>query len=289
MGTGGNREIARRLDEAADLLETQGANPFRVNAYRRAATTIGALDEDLAELVGERGYAALEDLPTIGSGIAASIHEMLATGRWGQLERLRGTTDAVSLFTTLPGVGKDLATGIHDALDVETLEALESAAYDGRLEAVPGVGPRRLKAIRAGLAVALGRSRRLPHAGRPAAPPVGLLLEVDAAYREQAEADKLRRIAPRRFNPTGEAWLPLMHLTRQGWHFTALYSNTARAHELGRMRDWVVIYFYDHDHEEGQCTVVTETTGRLKGRRVVRGREPECGAHYLPPASQESA
>jgi len=67
---------------------------------------------------------------------------------------------------------------------------------------------------------------------------------------------------------------------RDPWHFTALFSNTARAHELNRTRDWVVIYFYDDDHDEGQHTVVTETSGRLKGRRVVRGREAECRDFY---------
>ena len=54
----------------------------------------------------------------------------------------------------------------------------------------------------------------------------------------------------------------------------------ARAHELGRTRDWVVIYYYDGEHVEAQCTVVTETRGALAGRRVVRGREEECRAHY---------
>ena len=46
------------------------------------------------------------------------------------------------------------------------------------------------------------------------------------------------------------------------------------------MRDWVVIYFYDDSHEEGQHTVVTETRGPLTGQRVVRGRETECRAWY---------
>lgn len=80
----------------------------------------------------------------------------------------------------------------------------------------------------------------------------------------------------RRFNPGNEAWLPILHAQRGSWHFTALYSNSALAHRLDRTRDWVVIYFYDDDHVERQRTVVTESHGPLKGRRVVRGREPEC-------------
>jgi hypothetical protein len=108
---------------------------------------------------------------------------------------------------------------------------------------------------------------------------VASILEVDAAYRRGEARNELRRITPRRFNPERKAWLPILHLERNGWHFTALFSNTARAHELGKSRDWVVISF-SRDGDEGQCTVVTEWQGPLQGRRVVRGREAECRAHY---------
>ncbi|HEX6053193.1 MAG TPA: hypothetical protein VFZ21_28190, partial [Gemmatimonadaceae bacterium] len=62
-------------------------------------------------------------------------------------------------------------------------------------------------------------------------------------------------------------------------HYTALFSNTARAHELRKTRDWVVLYFDGRDGER-QHTIVTATTGPCKGRRVVRGREAECEAYY---------
>ena len=86
-------------------------------------------------------------------------------------------------------------------------------------------------------------------------------------------------MVPRRFNPSGTAWLPILHAERGGWSFTALFSNTARAHALGRTNDWVVI-FCERDGVERQCTVVTEITGPLRGRRVVRGREQDCRQHY---------
>ena len=101
------------------------------------------------------------------------------------------------------------------------------------------------------------------------------IYDIDAEYRNKAAAGELPKIAPRRFNPEGKAWLPILHAEKGGWHFTALFSNTARAHELGRTGDWVVIYFYDDEHSEAQCTVVTETHGPMKGQRVVRGRETE--------------
>jgi DNA polymerase (family 10) len=112
-----------------------------------------------------------------------------------------------------------------------------------------------------------------------AAPDVALLLDVDREYRDKARAGELVRIAPRRFNPEHKAWLPVLHTRRGAWHFTALLSNTERAHELHRTYDWVVI-LWPTAAGEGQATVVTERRGALAGQRVVRGREPECARHY---------
>jgi len=283
VATSINARCADRLREAADLLEAQRANPFRVSAYRKAAATVLGLEGNIADIVEREGLPGLEALPGIGRGIASALLEMTRTGRWIQLERLRGNADPVQLLTVVPGLGHRLAERIHEELHVDTLEALELAAHDGRLESVPGVGPRRASAIRASLQSMLSRSRPRFVAGMRASargPSVGTLLAVDAEYRKGAEAGRLSTIAPRRFNPSGEAWLPVLHAVRDGWHFTALYSNTAQAHQLNRTRDWVVLYFYDDEHAEGQHTVVTETHGALTGRRVVRGRESECRNLY---------
>jgi len=278
-----NAQCAVRLREAADLLHSQGANPFRVSAYRKAAAMMVDLPEDLQALIDREGLPGLEALPHVGRGIAAALLEMSRTGRWTQLERLRGSADPVQLLTVVPGLGHRLAERIHEELHIDTLEALELAAHDGRLESVPGVGPRRAASIRASLQAMLSRSR--PHravaaTGTIEEPPVAMLLDVDREYRQRAADGDLPTIAPRRFNPSGEAWLPVLHTTRDPWHFTALFSNTAQAHQLGRTRDWVVLYFYDDEHAEGQHTVVTETHGPLVGQRVVRGREAECRTHY---------
>jgi hypothetical protein len=275
-------QVAAFLRQAAELLQAQGANPFRVGAYRKAADGVLAYEGDLRELFERKGLQGLDELPGVGAGIAAAIGEMLRTGRWSQLERLRGSLDPVQLFQTVPGIGPGLARRLHDELHVDTLEGLEAAAHDGRLDAVPGVGERRAAAIRAALAAILERSRlRRRTGGRAPAeePPVEALLDVDREYREKAARGLLPTIAPKRFNPDGKAWLPVLHTHRADWSFTALFSNTARAHELGRTRDWVVVYFYDGEHTEGQRTVVTETRGPLARQRVVRGREAECVAH----------
>lgn len=274
-----NREVAMKLREAADLLALQGANPFRIMAFRNAAATILEMPRDIREIAENEGPEGLIAIPHIGRGIASAIIEIVATGRWGRLDRLRGELDAGRLFCSVPGIGPALAERIHDDLHIDSLEELEVAAHDGRLDAVPGIGRRRGAAIRASLAAMLGRPRSAWRAAADA-PPVAVLLNVDQEYRRKGDRGELPLIAPRRFNPEGLAWLPVLHTERGGWHFTALYSNTARAHDLGRTHDWVVIYYYDPDHQENQCTVVTESRGSLEGRRVVRGREYECREFY---------
>ena len=224
----------------------------------------------------------LTRLPGIGESLGRSIERLARTGRLGLLSRLRGHAGPEHLFSTLPGIGLETASRIHEQLGIESLQELETAAHDGRLSRVAGMGPKRVRGIREALA---GRFRRA--AVSAAAPPpqpavhpsVSELLEIDQEYRAQAKAGRLPRIAPQRFNPTGEAWLPVLHTQRGTHHYTALYSNTARAHELGMTKDWVVIY-RDDDGGHGQWTVVTGRYGPLRGRRIVRGREAECAAYY---------
>jgi hypothetical protein len=166
-----------------------------------------------------------------------------------------------------------LADRLYHDLGIETLEDLESAAHDGRLEQILGFGPKRLAGIRDSLAHRLGRIKP-PADGDRERPSVDELLDVDREYREKAAAERLSKIAPRRFNPDRVAWLPILHTTRGRRHYTALFSNTALAHRLNRTGDWVVIYWED-GRGERQCTVVTAHGGSLAGRRVVRGREGE--------------
>ena len=280
-----NPEIADVLERVSDLLEVQNANRYRVRAYRAAAGTIRAHQRPLCEVLAEDGVEALEALPTIGPTIAAHVCELAERLGLTLLDRLEGEVSPERLLCTVPGIGPELAARIHHGLTIDSLEELEAAAHDGRLSSVPGFGPRRVRSIREELGSMLGRSAR-QRARRQAwletrrdvrgpRPDVGTLLDVDAEYREKAAAGILRHITPRRFNPEACAWLPILHTERGDWHLTALYSNTARAHELRRTHDWVVIH-YSRDGNEGQCTVVDETHGPLARRRVVRGREDEC-------------
>jgi putative hydrolase len=276
-----NQDIADKLMEIATLLEEQGANPYRVSAYRNAASVIIHLPRQVSEIVARQDFEGLVALPGIGEGIARSIYEYVALGRMSRLESLKGGHDPVALFESIPGIGPKLAHRIIEHLHIDSLEALEVAAHNQRLEKIPGFSAKKVAMVQAWLARVLGgqRPRAQPH--EPfTEPSVQLILQVDQQYRQKAKAAELPMIAPKRFNPEGKAWLPVMHVTKQGWHFTALFSNTARAHQLNRTDDWVVIYFYDDQHHESQHTVVTETHGALSGQRVVRGRETECHEYY---------
>jgi Holliday junction resolvasome RuvABC DNA-binding subunit len=281
-----NEEIGDLLDRIADLLEHQEANPFRVRAYRNGAESARSAEQSLAKMVEEEDQERLQALSDIGEGLARVITTYVETGRSNLLDRLEGEVSPIAVFTDVPGIGKELAQRIVDTLDIHTLEALERAAHNSNLSEVRGFGPERIHSVKVSLAGMLSRSaqrraeQRTSEEGKeqPAEPSVETLLEVDTEYRERAKAGELKKIAPRRFNPEDKAWLPIMHTEQDGWEFTALYSNTARAHDLDKTHDWVVLYY--ENGRKGQATVVTESSGPLEGKRVVRGREAECRRYY---------
>ena len=235
----------------------------------------------VSDIVARKDFQGLVALPGIGEGIARSIYEYVALGRMSRLESLKGGHDPVALFESIPGIGPKLAHNIIEHLHIDSLEALEAAAYSKRLEKVPGFSPKKVAMVQAWIAQVFGRQHPRPQLqGLFTEPSVQLMLQVDQRYRKKASDAELPKIAPKRFNPENKAWLPVMHVSKQGWHFTALFSNTARAHQLHRTDDWVVITFSDDQHHESQHTVVTETHGDLTGKRVVRGREQECREYY---------
>jgi putative hydrolase len=139
-----NKDISDKLREIADLLQEQGANPFRVNAYRRAANTVDGLSEPMTEIIERQGISGLTDLPGIGIGIARSIYEYVRTGRMSRLDSLKAGHDPIELFEQIPGIGPTLAHRIIEELHIDTLEALELAAQSGRLGKCLGLAKRKL-------------------------------------------------------------------------------------------------------------------------------------------------
>ena len=144
-----NDDVADVLDRVGDLLRTQRANPYRIRAYHDAASTIRSLPRGVAEILKTEGVAGLERLRGIGKRLASSLEELLHRGRLPLLDRLLGEVSPEDLFSTVPGIGDELARRLHRQLDIETLEELELAAHDGRLEKVQGVrATRRARIVR---------------------------------------------------------------------------------------------------------------------------------------------
>lgn len=275
-----NAEIASKLNAIADILDGQGANPYRVKAYRSAAARIQDWNEPMAELLAREGRAGIQRLPNIGKTLAAAVEQLLQTGRSMLLDQIQGTVRPERILTTVAGIGPKTAWRIREALGIESLADLEAAAYDGRLASLPGLGQKKLRTIQESLAGRLRPRLKVPVSKCPkgaALPSVADLLEIDEEYRRKATSGQLPTTVPRRFNRLHQASLPLLHTQRTERRYTAMYSNSARAHEFAADHDWVVIIGPNH---AGPWTVITSQFGPLKGLRIVRGREAECRRFY---------
>jgi len=192
-----NIEVANIFDEVADLLEIQGANPFRIRAYRNAARTVGALGTPVETLVRQDG-GRLAELPGIGRDLAGKIAEICRTGTLPLLKQLsRETPESLVTLLTIPGIGPKRAGLIFNRLGVKTLPQLEKAARAGTLATLPGLGVRTQQAILDGLEqrkahgdrVSLARAeayvRPLVEALRSA--PGVSNLEIAGSFRRRAE------------------------------------------------------------------------------------------------------
>jgi len=134
-----NADIAAVFEEIADRLEIQGANPFRIRAYRNAARMLGELPQEARALL-DKGED-LTRLPGIGDDLAAKIREIVETGHCSLLDRLRRELPpAVTELLQIPGLGPKRVKALYHDLEVQTVEQLYRAARDGRIRALPGFG-----------------------------------------------------------------------------------------------------------------------------------------------------
>lgn len=154
-----NATISAIFDEIADLLDIQGANPFRVRAYRNAARTIGDLGTDVKTLMGQG--TALTDIPGIGEDLASKISEIVETGRCAFLEKQRKEVPpAVIALLRVPGLGPKRVRVLWHDLEIQTLDQLLKAAQDGRIRDLPGFGARTEQKIVDSVQAHLGEARR---------------------------------------------------------------------------------------------------------------------------------
>ena len=134
-----NAQIAEVLGQMADLLEMKGEERFKVVAYQKAARAVEYLSRELRELESEG--LDLKEITGVGSSIAAKVHELLETGRLRQHEELLAEfPDGVLWLLDVPGVGPKTAYRICQELGVSTIEGLEKAILEGRLERLPRMG-----------------------------------------------------------------------------------------------------------------------------------------------------
>lgn len=155
-----NQEIADLFDKLADLLEIDGANAFRVRAYRQAAQSIAGLSENLAEEV-QRGED-LTELPNIGKAIAEKIATIVKTGRLPQLEELEARLPAeLSEMMHLAGLGPKRVKALYQDLHIENLADLRRAVEAHQIQTIRGFGPRTEQKIGERLAEWEGHEKRI--------------------------------------------------------------------------------------------------------------------------------
>lgn len=130
-----NLQIAEILEEVADLLEIQGANPFRIRAYRNAAQTLRGIAEPVDP-------AKLTELPGIGKDLAGKIGQIITTGDFPlHRELLQQIPRGVVMMTRIPALGPHRARKLYEALKIESPEELAEACRRHKVSKVPGFGP----------------------------------------------------------------------------------------------------------------------------------------------------
>ncbi len=131
-----NEQIAFLFRATADLLASQRANPYRVRAYRKAAESILALEEDVAHCA-EQGR--LEEIEGIGRDLAEKVREFLETGTIRSYEQLKiPLPEDVKSWSRLPGLSDSLVTYLYVRLGIQSLDDLENLVRSHLLKTLPG-------------------------------------------------------------------------------------------------------------------------------------------------------
>ena len=134
-----NAEVAAIFNELADLLEIQGANEFRVRAYRSAARNINSLPHSVSEMVARD--EDLSKLPGIGKDLARKIEEIVRSGKLKKLEEIKTEVPAELLeITHLPGLGPKRTRALYQELGINNVEELQTACEQGKVRKLPGFG-----------------------------------------------------------------------------------------------------------------------------------------------------
>ncbi len=155
-----NKRIADTLEQVADLLEFQGANPFRIRAYRKGAKTIADLPESIGSIVQDTSRK-VTDIDGIGKDLGAKVEELVTSGQLEMLEELLETIPATVLdLVRVPGMGPKKAAIVFKQLEIASLEQLKQACENQQLRALKGFGAKTEQTILDGIAIAAAANER---------------------------------------------------------------------------------------------------------------------------------
>jgi len=188
-----NSDIARNLEKLADLLELDGANPFRVRAYRNAARIVEELPRSITAMIA--AGEDLAELPGIGKDLAEKIETLAATGHVAVLNEIeRRTPEGLLALLDVPGLGPKRAKLLHERLGIRGLGELVTAAKASKIRKLPGFGERTEQRI---LEEAEKRVATAPRIKRPTAEDIATpllhYLKQTRAVRAAAVAGSYRR------------------------------------------------------------------------------------------------
>ncbi len=134
-----NRDVAEIFNKVADLLDIEGANQFRVRAYRNAARSISSLPRGVSEMV--RDNEDLSKMPGIGKDLAGKIREIVETGTLKQLQELEGrTSPELSTLMKVEGLGPKRVKALYEKLGITNLKELKDAVGKGKIKGLEGFG-----------------------------------------------------------------------------------------------------------------------------------------------------
>lgn len=184
-----NKIIAEMFEKIADGLEFLGENPFRVNAYRKAARVLEDYPDDVEEVYKTKGPKGLDAIPGIGKGMVEKIIEFLETGKISRYEEVMSKVpqDLLKLMD-VQGIGPRTLKLAYDRLGVRTVEDFKRVLEDGSLEKLPGMGPKKIENIKKGLELFKKMSERIP---------LGLAIPlVEEIVERMKELKEVKRISP---------------------------------------------------------------------------------------------
>ena len=148
-----NAEVARVLQQIADMLEFKNENPFKFRSYQMAAETVGSMGTPSTDIAGEGGAGALQKIPGIGKTISAQIVEIIETGRSSYFEEISKDVPATVLdLRRVSGIGLKTAQLVYRDFGIKSLVELKTFAEGGGLASVPGLGEKTVARVKSSLA-----------------------------------------------------------------------------------------------------------------------------------------